>query len=111
MSAASGKTSASSFRSSSARLSSAGEILMSTAASFAGRPRSRASCASRRHVARPIPLAAPVTRARIAASFCQQESTAESRREGVDGHLQPEVLRFNRILDLAHPIKPAVLQS
>lgn len=52
----------------------------------------------------------------IAALFLQY-----SRREGVDGHLQPEVLRFNRILDLAitravergeiHPIKPAVLRA
>jgi len=44
-----------------------------------------------------------------------------SRREGVDGHLQPEVLRFNRIIEDAirravergeiHPIKPALLRS
>ena len=44
-----------------------------------------------------------------------------SRREGVDGHLQPEVLRFNRIVEEAirraaergeiHPIKPALLRS
>lgn len=44
-----------------------------------------------------------------------------SRREGVDGHLQPEVLRFNRIIDDAlrkaadrgeiHPIKPALLRA
>jgi len=52
----------------------------------------------------------------IAALFLQF-----SRREGVDGHLQPEVLRFNRSLDTAigravdrgeiHPIKPAVFRS
>src|SRR5262245_15104975 len=52
----------------------------------------------------------------IAALFLQY-----SRREGVDAYLQPEVLRFNRILDLAitravergeiHPIKPAVFRS
>lgn len=44
-----------------------------------------------------------------------------ARREGVDGHLQPEVLHFNRILEEAiqaavdrgeiHPIKPALLRS
>lgn len=44
-----------------------------------------------------------------------------SRREGIDGHLQPEVLRFNRIVEDAirravergeiHPIKPALLRS
>lgn len=44
-----------------------------------------------------------------------------SRREGVDGHLQPEVLRFNRIVEEAvrravergeiHPIQPALLRS
>lgn len=43
-----------------------------------------------------------------------------SRREGIDGHLQPEVLRFNRIVEEAirrgvergeiHPIKPALLR-
>lgn len=44
-----------------------------------------------------------------------------SRREGIDGHLQPEVVRFNRIVEDAirqavargeiHPIKPALLRS
>ena len=44
-----------------------------------------------------------------------------SRREGVDGHLQPEVLRFNRIIEDAirragergeiPPLKPALLRS
>jgi len=44
-----------------------------------------------------------------------------ARREGVDGHLQPEVLRFNRLLEDAihnavergeiHPVKPALLRS
>ncbi|MEE8142431.1 MAG: hypothetical protein V3T77_04970, partial [Planctomycetota bacterium] len=44
-----------------------------------------------------------------------------ARREGVDGHLQPEVLRFNRLLEDAihnavergeiHLVKPALLRS
>ncbi len=44
-----------------------------------------------------------------------------ARREGVDGHLQPEILRFNRLLEDAirnaverrqiHPVKPALLRS
>ncbi|HEV8640992.1 MAG TPA: TetR/AcrR family transcriptional regulator [Methylomirabilota bacterium] len=52
----------------------------------------------------------------IAALFLQF-----SRREGIDGHLQPEVLRFNRILENAinravergeiHPIRPPLLRS
>lgn len=44
-----------------------------------------------------------------------------ARREGIDGHLQPEVVRFNRLLEDAireavergeiHPVKPALLRS
>ncbi len=44
-----------------------------------------------------------------------------SRREGIDGHLQPEVVRFNRIVEDAirqavargeiHPIKPPLLRG
>lgn len=55
-------------------------------------------------------------RDRIAALFLEF-----SRREGVDGHLQPEVLRFNRLLEDAirravergeiSPIKPPLLRS
>src|SRR5437773_4054170 len=65
MSACRARASASSFPRSSIRLSSSRNGTKSTAAIFAAWPRARASRARRRHVARPIPLAAPVTRTRM----------------------------------------------
>src|SRR5712692_10351626 len=100
MSPESGRAAAPRLPSSFTSESSAGEGPRSTAAICALRPAACASRARRRHVARPIPLAAPVTSARTGSG--PRERLAFGGEPVQEGSRLPDVAL--RLLPLLHPV-------
>src|SRR6059058_2140883 len=108
MSACRGRASASSFPRSAIRLSSSRNGTKSTAAIFAAWPRARASRARRRHVARPIPLAAPVTSTRMRTS----SGRSVPRTRSVDEAVEPaRVLADDLLSDVGRQVPELTLDD